>query len=72
MSSITFEYNASMLGSIARVVTGGFEKMSHVFQDYLSRRAAERRLVALDDRLLEDIGINRGDIHDLVWNGKAR
>ena len=31
--------------------------------------AAERQLNTLDDRLLADIGLERADIHNKVWNG---
>jgi uncharacterized protein YjiS (DUF1127 family) len=34
---------------------------------YLNRRKVQKRLEALDDRLLEDIGLNRADISDYVW-----
>ena len=35
---------------------------------YFRLRAAERELNALDDHLLADIGISRGDIHFRVWD----
>jgi uncharacterized protein YjiS (DUF1127 family) len=34
---------------------------------YLNRRKVQQRLEALDDRLLEDIGLNRADISSYVW-----
>ena len=34
---------------------------------YLARSRAERQLQQLDDRLLADIGLNRGDISRSVW-----
>ena len=34
---------------------------------YFRLRAAEKELNALDDHLLADIGISRGDIHYRVW-----
>ena len=71
MSSITFDYNTHIFGSVARVFTGSYEAAIHGVKGYMARRAAERRLAALDDRLLADIGVNRCDIHDMVWNGKA-
>jgi uncharacterized protein YjiS (DUF1127 family) len=36
-------------------------------KSFLSRTRAERQLLALDDRLLADIGVNRGDISRSVW-----
>jgi uncharacterized protein YjiS (DUF1127 family) len=32
---------------------------------------AERELNSLDDRMLEDIGVPRGEIHQRVWDGRA-
>ena len=34
---------------------------------YLARSRAERQLVQLDDRLLEDIGMKRSEISKMVW-----
>jgi len=34
------------------------------------RRAAQRELERMDDHLLNDLGINRADIRDVVRNGK--
>jgi uncharacterized protein YjiS (DUF1127 family) len=36
---------------------------------YLSRAEAERQLEALDERLLNDIGLKRSEIHRMVWGG---
>ena len=72
MSSITFEYNTSVLGTLTRSIVSPFGALADVATRYFARLSAERRLAALDDRLLDDIGINRVDIHDIVWHGKAR
>ncbi len=72
MSSITFEYNTSVLGTLARGVASPFAAIADFTTGYIARRNAERRLAALDDRLLQDIGIHRVDIHDIVWHGKVR
>lgn len=32
---------------------------------------AERELNSLDDRMLEDIGVARSEIHQRVWSGRA-
>ena len=36
---------------------------------YLSRAEAERQLESLDERLLNDIGLKRSEIHRMVWGG---
>ncbi|WP_336488437.1 DUF1127 domain-containing protein [Methylobacterium nigriterrae] len=44
--------------------------MIHVFQSWRQRRTAHRELAALDDRLLEDIGLNRYELTErraLFW-----
>ena len=37
------------------------------FRNYISRSRAERQLMQLDDRLLADIGLRRGEITRSVW-----
>ncbi len=34
---------------------------------YLERSRAERQLRQMDDRMLSDIGVHRGDIARMVW-----
>ncbi len=36
-------------------------------REYFTRSRAERQLHQLDDRLLSDIGLNRGEISRQVW-----
>lgn len=36
-------------------------------RSYLARSRAERQLAQLDDRLLADIGLKRGEITRAVW-----
>jgi uncharacterized protein YjiS (DUF1127 family) len=38
-----------------------------VLKSYLARRHAEKQLYQLDDRLLADIGLRRGEITRSVW-----
>ena len=37
------------------------------FRNYIARTRAERQLMQLDDRLLADIGLRRGEITRSVW-----
>jgi uncharacterized protein YjiS (DUF1127 family) len=38
-------------------------------RSYVTRADAERQLEALDERLLNDIGLKRSEIHKMVWGG---
>ncbi|MBL1242508.1 MAG: DUF1127 domain-containing protein [OCS116 cluster bacterium] len=37
------------------------------FNESARLRRAERALLKLDDRMLSDIGVSRGDVHGKVW-----
>lgn len=37
------------------------------FKGYFAKQAAARQLAQLDDRLLADIGVQRAEIHSMVW-----
>lgn len=36
-------------------------------RSYIAKSRAERQLAQLDDRLLADIGVKRGEISRMVW-----
>lgn len=36
-------------------------------KSYLARNRAERQLHMMDDRMLADVGVKRGDIGRVVW-----
>lgn len=67
MSSIAFVYNTTVFGSLSRSVSSAIHSVVDATINYAARARAERQLASLDDRLLEDIGINRFDIHARVW-----
>ena len=46
---------------------GQFNRLVSNISWYMHRRKVQKRLEALDDRLLEDIGLNRADIASYVW-----
>ncbi|MGL1920527.1 MAG: DUF1127 domain-containing protein [Hyphomicrobiales bacterium] len=37
------------------------------FNETAKLRRAEKALLKLDDRMLSDIGVSRGDVHGKVW-----
>jgi uncharacterized protein YjiS (DUF1127 family) len=69
MSSTTINTTASgglRLRALPAIVTRIVDGVGRFFT--LSR--AERELEGLDDRLLADIGLRRGEIHRMVWGGR--
>jgi len=69
MSSTTVNTTESgrvSLRAFSEIVTRVAESVGRFFT--LSR--AERELEGLDDRLLADIGLRRGEIHRMVWGGR--
>ena len=46
---------------------GATPGLMNAVKGYFARTRAERQLKQLDDRLLADIGLNRGDIGCSVW-----
>lgn len=37
------------------------------YNETIKIRRAERELLKMDDRMLADIGVSRGDVHGKVW-----
>jgi uncharacterized protein YjiS (DUF1127 family) len=69
MSSTTINNTESgrlRLRALPEIVTRIVDGVGRFFT--LSR--AERELEGLDDRLLADIGLRRGEIHRMVWGGR--
>jgi uncharacterized protein YjiS (DUF1127 family) len=56
--------NTVSQGFGGQAVPAGLMKRVKVF---LARTSAERQLNMLDDRMLADIGVKRGDIRHTVW-----
>ena len=67
MTSITFDYNTSVLRSLFSLVSDAFTGVYHAAKNYYVKSQAERELYAMDNSMLEDLGINRGEIHARVW-----
>ena len=59
-------------GNADRLLSGMPNFLSRIaggVRRYMSRADAERQLEALDERLLNDIGLKRSEIHRMVWGG---
>ncbi len=73
MANVHYEVSPAALShqlgtsvSLVDRIGGLFRKIT----DLRTLRAAELDLIALDDRMLADIGIERADIHSKVWGGR--
>lgn len=72
MAATHYNTSVSPVGAVSADVSPA-ERLYGVFnwlKHYRAMRRAERDLLALDDRLLDDIGIERVNIHNMVWNGR--
>ncbi|MGF7161370.1 uncharacterized protein YjiS (DUF1127 family) [Rhodoligotrophos appendicifer] len=68
MSVATFDKGQTVRsGSADRAVPGFLSRVSSRVKRYVELSRAERELDQLDDRLLLDIGLNRGEIRRMVW-----
>ena len=69
MATMSFdrEGNADRLLSVA---PSFLSRRAGGVRSYISRADAERQLEALDERLLNDIGLKRSEIRRMVWGGQ--
>ncbi len=67
MATMSFERGAS--AAPTRALPNFLSRIAGGVRGYLSRAEAERQLEALDERLLNDIGLKRSEIHRMVWGG---
>ena len=67
MTAITFEYNTAIFGTlVALVAKFPMKVVNKLYRAYRCSKA-EAELSAMDQHLLKDIGVARGDIHARVW-----
>ena len=69
MSSTTINTTESGRVTLA-ALPGIASRIGQSIARYLNLSRAERELAELDDRLLADIGLRRGEIHAVVWGGR--
>jgi uncharacterized protein YjiS (DUF1127 family) len=65
MTSITNRLPVSISG--VSFAPGFLGNLATRVTSYVDRSRAARQLAALDDRMLDDIGVSRGEIHSHVW-----
>jgi uncharacterized protein YjiS (DUF1127 family) len=63
---------AAAVAQLGRSVIDGFKGLFAGFGNSLRRRMAYDELYALDDRMLRDIGLNRGELWAAVEGGVER
>ena len=68
MATLSFERDGSSAAS-TRALPNFLSRIAGGVRGYLSRAEAERQLESLDERLLNDIGLKRSEIHRMVWGG---
>ena len=67
MATMSFERSGS---AAPKALPNFLSRIAGGVRGYLSRAEAERQLEALDERLLNDIGLKRSEIHRMVWGGR--
>ena len=70
MTAITFEYNTAVLGSVMGLIGNFARSVARLVMAPFAYARAVNQLEALDDRMLSDIGISRGDIRHMVAHGR--
>ncbi|HFC04295.1 MAG TPA: DUF1127 domain-containing protein [Rhizobiales bacterium] len=64
---MTFDYNTDVFSTLFRlVVKAPFNAARAVYKFYVCSKA-EAELAGMDDHMLADIGVSRGEIHHKVW-----
>ena len=67
MTSITFDYNTSVLRSLFGLVSGVVKSVYAATGNYFKKARAEQELYAMSNQQLADIGLSRSEIHARVW-----
>jgi uncharacterized protein YjiS (DUF1127 family) len=67
MSHVAYGNTAGHGSASLKGISSVFTRASEWLVRRSQLRSAEHYLSAMDDRLLSDIGLSRGDIHDVVW-----
>ena len=65
--SITIHTTSRNAATVGEIVTARLRAAFSAIADWNRKRQAEKVLQALDDRMLDDIGIRRDEIHHYVW-----
>ena len=67
MTAITFNYNTDVVGSLFSLIVKAPFKGLVALHTFYVRAKAEAELAGMDNHMLADIGISRGEIHNKVW-----
>jgi len=67
MTAITFNYNTDVFSTLFRLVVKAPVNTAKALYTFYVRSQAESELAGMDDHMLADIGVSRGEIHAKVW-----
>ena len=65
--SITIHTTSRNAATFGETLTAYVRSAISAIADWNTKRQAEKALYELDDRMLDDIGIQRDEIHHYVW-----
>jgi len=69
MSHVAYNSHADHSGSTLKGNSAVFSNLTGRLVRWFELNRVQRHLEGMDDRLLNDIGLERADIHSAVWRG---
>lgn len=70
MSHVAYHSHADRSVSSLKGILTVFSKLMGSLKRSFELHRVQRHLEGMDDRLLNDIGLERADIHSAVWSGR--
>lgn len=70
MSHIAYDTHADRSGFSLKGTFAVFSTLAGWLKRQMELHRVQRHLESMDDRLLNDIGLERADIHSAVWRGR--
>ena len=70
MSHVAYHSHVGESALSSKGIASVFSKLVGSLKRRVQLHRVERHLEGMDDRLLNDIGLERADIHSAVWRGR--